>query len=334
MSQSFLFKDVILPHETKFDGQTFTPSYGKFSIYPFDKGVGVTIANSLRRILLSAIPGYAITAIKIEGVNHEFEPVKGVKEDLVDMILAMKKINLKLVDGSEKKVIHVHKKGPGDLMAKDFAVDATIEVVNPDLKIATLNEEADLYMDVTIEYGRGYRSAEDLLAKESVISQIPVDALFSPVIRVNYIIEDYRVGERTDCEKVVLEVWTKGTIDPREAVSMAAAILRKYFSLLTTFEEDTSDVARGLDRQGEILEKPIEDLHLSARAYNCLKSVGIVTIGDLVNYDPVSLSKIKNFGKKSLTEISDKLAMYNLSLKGNTSDEELEDLAEENEEQE
>ncbi len=333
MNQSFLFKDIILPHETRFDGQTFTPSYGKFSIYPFDKGVGVTIANSLRRILLSAIPGYAITAIKIEGVNHEFEPVKGVKEDLVDIILAIKKIHLRLLDGSEKKVIHIQKKGPGELTAKDFAVDATIEVVNPELKIATLNEEAELYMDVTIEYGRGYRSAEDLLAKETIISQIPVDALFSPVTRVNYMIEDYRVGERTDCEKVVLEVWTKGTIDPREAVSMAAAILRKYFSLLTTFEEDLSDFGGGLDRQAEILEKPIEDLHLSARAYNCLKSVGITTIGELVNYDPVSLSKIKNFGKKSLTEISDKLAMYNLSLKSGPAEEEIEDI-EENEDEE
>ncbi|URA09063.1 DNA-directed RNA polymerase subunit alpha [Thermospira aquatica] len=333
MNQSFLFKDIILPHETRFDGQTFTPFYGKFSIYPFDKGVGVTIANSLRRILLSAIPGYAITAIKIEGVNHEFEPVKGVKEDLIDVILAIKKIHLRLLDGSEKKVIHVQKKGPGELTAKDFAVDATIEVVNPDLKIATLNEDAELYMDVTIEYGRGYRSAEDLLAKETVISQIPVDALFSPVTRVNYMIEDYRVGERTDCEKVVLEVWTKGTLDPREAVSMAAAILRKYFSLLTTFEEDLSELGGGVDRQSEILEKPIEDLHLSARAYNCLKSVGISTIGELVNYDPVSLSKIKNFGKKSLTEISDKLAMYNLSLKSGPVEEDIEDI-EENEDEE
>jgi DNA-directed RNA polymerase subunit alpha len=334
MNQSFLFKDIILPHETKFDGQTFTPFYGKFAIYPFDKGVGVTIANSLRRVLLSAIPGYAITAIKIEGVNHEFDPVKGVKEDLVDIILAIKKINLKLVDGSEKKVIHIHKKGPGELLAKDFAVDGTIEVVNPDLKIATLNEDADIYMDVTIEYGRGYRSAEDLLAKESVISQIPVDALFSPITRVNYIIEDFRVGERTDCEKVILEVWTKGTIDPREAVSMAAAILRKYFSLLTTFEEEEVEIGRGAVSQAEVLDKPIEDLHLSARAYNCLKSVGIATIGDLVNYDPVSLSKIKNFGKKSLTEISDKLAMYNLSLKGSSVDQEMEQEMEENEEEE
>ncbi len=199
-----------LPYEIKYEKNSYSSFYGKFNIYPFEKGVGVTIANSLRRVLMSDIPGFAITSIKVEGINHEFEPIKGVKEDLTDIILAIKKIRLSLNDGSDKKVIRVVKKGKGELVAKDFAVDATVNVINEDLKIATLNEETNLSLDVQIEFGRGYRSAEDLFDSNSVISVIPVDAIFSPIVRVNYIIEDYRVGEKTDCEKVVWSMDFRG----------------------------------------------------------------------------------------------------------------------------
>ncbi len=318
MTQKGLLKDVMLPNEIKYEKNSYSPFYGKFNIYPFEKGVGVTIANSLRRILLSDIPGYAITSIKVEGINHEFEPIKGVKEDLTDIILAIKKIKLHLNDGSDKKVIRVTKSGKGELIAKDFAVDNTVNVINEDLKIATLNDEADLSIDVQIEYGRGYRSAEDLFDSNSVISVIPIDAIFSPVTRVNYIIEDYRVGEKTDCEKVVLEVWTSGVIAPVDAVSKAASILKKYFSLFVDFEaEEETAVASEVSEvvvNNDILAKPITELDLSVRSFNCLKSSNINTIGDLMKYDKDSLMKIKNFGKKSLTEIAEKLQLYGLSM--------------------
>ncbi len=321
MSQKGLLKDIMLPYEIKYEKFTYTPFYGKFVIYPFEKGVGVTIANSLRRVLLSSIPGYAITSIKFEGINHEFEPIKGVKEDLTDIILAIKKIRILLNDGSEKKIIRVTKSGKGELTAKDFAVDPTVEIINSDLKIATLNSEADLSMDVQIEYGRGYRSAEDLFDSNSVISVIPVDSIFSPVVRVNYIIEDFRVGEKTDCEKIVMEVWTSGAMAPLDSVSKAASILKKYFSLLTEFEPEEEEGEAGeiaeTSAANDILNKPITELDLSVRSFNCLKSSNINTIGDLLNYDKNSLMKIKNFGKKSFTEISEKLQIYGLSLEEN-----------------
>ena len=318
MTQKGLLKDVMLPNEIKYEKNSYTEYYGKFNIYPFEKGVGVTIANSLRRVLLSDIPGYAITSIKVEGVNHEFEPVKGVKEDLTDIILAIKKIKLKLNDGSDKKVIHINKKGKGELLASELAVDNTVEVINVDAKIATLNEEANLSIDLQIELGRGYRSAEDLFDSNSVISVIPVDAIFTPIERVNYVIEDYRVGEKTDCEKVVLEIWTSGVIDPVEAVTKAATILKKYFSLLIEFEAeeelDSADEALESEVSNDVLSKPITELDLSVRSFNCLKSSNINTIGELMNYDRDALMKIKNFGKKSLTEIAEKLQIYGLIL--------------------
>jgi len=318
MTQKLMLKDVVLPYKVEYEKNTRTSSYGKFTIYPFDKGVGVTVANSLRRVLLSSIPGYAISSIKVEGINHEFEPIKGVKEDLTDIILAIKKIKLNLNDGSDKKVIHVNKKGKGTLTGADFAVDNTVDVINGDIHIATLNDEANLVIDIQIEYGRGYRSAEDLLDSNSVISVIPVDAIFSPITRVNYYIEDFRVGERTDCEKVILEVWTSSIISPEDAVSKASAILMKYFSLFVNFkpEEDvdlTEEASESIV-ENDILLKQIDELELSVRSYNCLKGANISTIGELLKYDKDSLMKIKNFGKKSLNEIAEKLSVYNLNL--------------------
>ncbi len=320
MAHKGLLKDVLLPYEIKYEKSSYSNQFGKFNIYPFDKGVGVTIANSLRRMLLSAIPGYAVTSIKIEGINHEFEPIKGVKEDLSDIVLAIKKIHLSLNDGSDKKVLHLEKKGAGNLTAADFAIDSTVDVINGDLHIATLNEDADLSMDIQIEFGRGYRSAEDVMDSGSVISVIPIDALFSPIIKVNYNIEEFRVGEKTDCEKIVFEIWTDGTIDPIDAMSDAASILKKYYSLLVDFEEEEEvEIPSGSVDNGvsnDILSKQIDELDLSVRSYNCLKSAEITTIGELLEYDRGDLMKIKNFGKKSLTEISDKLFSYGLSLGG------------------
>ncbi|MEJ5283813.1 MAG: DNA-directed RNA polymerase subunit alpha [Brevinematia bacterium] len=329
-----IWKDSLFPSEVKYDKNVYTDSYGKFSIYPFDKGVGVTIANSLRRILLSAIPGYAITSVKIEGVNHEFEPIKGVKEDFTDIILALKKVRVKLTDGSDKKIIRVVKKGKGEFLAKDLVVDPTVEVYNPDLKIATLNDDAELYVDIQIELGKGYRSAEDLLDSNSVISVIPIDAIFSPVLRVNYYIEDYRVGEKTDCEKVVLEIWTNGGLSPIDALTGAAKILKKYFSIFVGFEpeddESSVDVAVVTSRD-DIMSKSIADLELSVRSSNCLRAANISTIGQLMSYTKQDLLNIKNFGRKSLNEIVDKLKLYGLTLKDGENYEEVSDREDEQE---
>jgi DNA-directed RNA polymerase subunit alpha len=227
-----------------------------------------------------------------------------------------------LNDGSEKKIIRVAKSGKGELFAKDFAVDSTVEVINGDLKIATLNTEAEVSIDVQIEYGRGYRSAEDLFDSNSVISVIPVDSIFSPVVRVNHNIEDFRVGEKTDCEKIVMEVWTSGAIPPLDAVSKSAAILKKYFSLLTEFEpeEEEGEAGEALETSAvnDILAKPITELDLSVRSFNCLKSSNINTIGELMKFDKDALMKIKNFGKKSFTEISEKLQIFGLTLEEST----------------
>ncbi len=329
-----IWKDTVFPSEVKYDKNVYTDTYGKFSIYPFEKGVGVTIANSLRRVLLSSIPGYAITSIKIEGVNHEFEPIPGVKEDYTDIILALKKVRVKLVDGSEKKIIRITKKGKGEILAKDLAVDATVEIYNPELKIATLNDDANLFIDIQIELGKGYRSAEDLLDSNSIISVIPIDAIFSPVLRVNYYIEDYRVGEKTDCEKVVLEITTNGIINPMDALDTAAKILKKYFSIFGGYEpeEDESgvDVAIAASKD-DILSKSIADLELSVRSSNCLRAANISTIGQLMTYTKQDLLNIKNFGRKSLTEIIDKLKLYGLTLKDGENYEEFVDKEDEQE---
>lgn len=319
MAHRELLKDLILPYELKYEHNTYNNTYGKFYIYPFDKGVGVTIANSLRRTLLSAIPGYAFTAVKIDGVNHEFDALPGVKEDITDIVLALKKVSIFLNDASNKKRIRVEKKGAGYLTAGDLIVDTTIEITNPDLIIATLGENTTISLELDIEFGRGYRSAEDALAQVDEISVIPIDAIFSPIDRVNFLIEEYRVGEKTDCEKIVLEVWTGGTLNPVDAVADASFILKSYFSMFMNFEavEEVPmlGVAETVSPEEEILQKTVESLDLSVRSLNCLQSENIATIGQLLSYSRDDLMKIKNFGRKSLTEIGEKLVMYDLKIK-------------------
>lgn len=319
MAHRELLKDLILPYELKYEHSTYNNTYGKFYIYPFDKGVGVTIANSLRRTLLSAIPGYAFTAVKIDGVNHEFDALPGVKEDITDIVLALKKVSIFLNDASNKKRIRVEKKGAGHLTAKDFVVDATVEIANPDLIIATLGENTTISLELDIEFGRGYRSAEDALAQVDEISVIPIDAIFSPVDRVNFLIEEHRVGEKTDCEKIVLEVWTGGTINPVDAVADASFILKSYFSMFMNFEAieevPMPGITESVSAEEEVLQKTVESLDLSVRSLNCLQSENIATIGQLLSYSREDMMKIKNFGRKSLTEIGEKLAMYDLKIK-------------------
>lgn len=318
MAHRELLKDLILPYKLKYEQSTYNDNYGKFYIYPFDKGVGVTIANSLRRTLLSAIPGYAFTTVKIAGVNHEFDVIEGVKEDITDIILALKKVRLFLNDQSNKKKIRVEKSGAGHLTAKDLMIDSTIEIANPDLIIATLGEKSKISMELDIEFGRGYRSAEDALAQVDEISVIPIDAIFSPIDRVNFLIEEYRVGEKTDCEKIVLELWTSGIINPADAIADASFILKSYFSIFMNFEPVEEVVLTGVTEtvssQDEVLMKTVESLDLSVRSLNCLQSENIATLGELLSYSRDDLMKIKNFGKKSLTEIGEKLAVYNLKI--------------------
>lgn len=319
MAHRELLKDLILPYELKYEQNTYNNTYGKFYIYPFDKGVGVTIANSLRRTLLSAIPGYAFTAVKMDGVNHEFDSIPGVKEDITDIVLALKKVNFFLNDQTDKKRIRVSKQGPGFLTAEDLGVDMTMEIANPELIIATLGDNAHIAMEIDIEFGRGYRSAEDALAQVDEISVIPIDAIFSPIDRVNFLIEEYRVGEKTDCEKIVLELWTGGTINPEDAIADASFILKSYFSMFMNFEAIEEVVMPGLvediSSEEEVLLKTVESLDLSVRSLNCLQSEEITTLGQLLSYSRDDLMKIKNFGRKSLTEIGEKLAMYDLKIK-------------------
>ena len=276
MAHRELLKDLILPYELKYEQNTYNNTYGKFYIYPFDKGVGVTIANSLRRTLLSAIPGYAFTSVKMDGVNHEFDVIPGVKEDITDIVLALKKVQLFLNDQTNKKRIRVEKSGPGILTAADFGVDMSIDIANPDLVIATLGEKAKISMELDIEFGRGYRSAEDALAQVDEISVIPIDAIFSPIDRVNFLIEEYRVGEKTDCEKIVLELWTGGTINPVDAIADASFILKSYFSMFINFEAIEEvvmpGVAEPISPEEEALLKTVESLDFSIRSLNCLQS--------------------------------------------------------------
>ncbi len=249
----------------------------------------------------------------------QFDSIPGVKEDITDIVLALKKVSIFLNDQSNKKHIRVAKKGAGQLTAGDFAVDATIEIANPDLVIATLGEGSEIVLDLDIEFGRGYRSAEDALAQVDEISVIPIDAIFSPIDRVNFLIEEFRVGEKTDCEKIVMEVWTGGTINPVDAVADASFILKSYFSMFMNFEAVEEvvmpGVADSVSPEEEVMQKSVESLDLSVRSLNCLQSENIATIGQLLSYSKEDLMKIKNFGRKSLTEIGEKLAMYDLKIK-------------------
>lgn len=293
-------------------------SYGKFTIEPLERGYGITLGNSLRRILLSSLPGAAITSIKIEGVLHEFSIIPGVLEDTAEIILSLKKMSMKISD-SEPQTLIVETDRDGVVTAGDMKLPPSVEILSSDLVIATLEKGASLYMEIIAENGRGYIPAERNKKPNQPIGIIPVDSIFTPISKVNYQVEDTRVGQVTDYDKLTIEVWTDGSIRPDEAISLGAKILNEHFNLFVNLTKEINDVEimveKEEDEKGKILEMTIEELDLSVRSYNCLKRAGINSVQELIVKAEDDMMKVRNLGKKSLEEVQHKLAELNLSLK-------------------
>jgi len=317
MAPRNLLKGFKRPSKITFEHDEIQPNYGRFIAEPFEKGYGLTIGNSLRRVLLSSIEGAAITAIKIEGVPHEFTTIPGVYEDVTRIILNLKKLRFKY-SGEIQKVLHVVKKGPGELLGADFNIDPEIEVMNPDIVIATMNDDAVIDMEVQIERGRGYVPAEVNKANTEVIGVIPIDSIFSPVKKVNIKVEDTRVGQRTDFDKLTIEVWTDGTITPEDALAQAAKIIKEHMTIFINFEEEVveevEEVDEGVEKMRALLAKSIDEMDLSVRAYNTLKSQDVSTLEDLVRKTEDELKKSKHCSDIVLREIKQKLEQHHLSL--------------------
>ncbi len=293
--------------------------YGRFVVGPLERGYGTTLGNSLRRILLSSLPGAAATSIKIDGVQHEFSTVPGVVEDVTEIILNIKKMAIKL-HGDGVKTVYIDAKGAQEITAGDIKCDSDVEFFNPDLHIATLNSDARLYAEITLSRGRGYVSAEKNKAElQPVIGVIPVDSIYTPVTKVNYTVDNVRVGQYTDREELTVEVWTNGTIKPDDAVSLAAKIMNELLMLFVDLSEDAKNteviVEKEENKKEKVLEMTIEELDLSVRSYNCLKRAGINTVEDLTNKSEEDMMKVRNLGRKSLEEVINKLNGLGLYLK-------------------
>ncbi|HAG06626.1 MAG TPA: DNA-directed RNA polymerase subunit alpha [Peptococcaceae bacterium] len=293
-------------------------TYGRFIVEPLERGFGITLGNSLRRVLLSSLPGAAVTAVKIEGVLHEFSTIPGVREDVTEIILNLKELRLKL-HTDEEKTLRIEADRAGEIRARDIIADADVEILNPDLYIATLDDGGRLFAEITVAKGRGYVPAEKNKKGNHVIGIIPVDAIFSPVRKVNFVVDKTRVGHETSLDKLTLEVWTDGSIRPDEAVSLAARILGEHLRLFINLTESVNDVEIMVEKEEEkknkILEMPIEELDLSVRSYNCLKRAGINTVEDLIQRNEEEMMKVRNLGKKSLEEVVKKLGELGLSLR-------------------
>ena len=292
--------------------------YGKFVVEPLERGFGITLGNSLRRVLLSSLPGVAVSSVKIDGVLHEFSTIPGVREDVTEIVLNLKDLCIKMHGTGPKKVI-VDAAGACEVTAGDMIVDSDIEVVNPQLHLATLDEGARLYMEIILESGRGYVPADRNKRPDMPIGQIAVDSIFTPIRKVNFTVEDTRIGQITDYDKLNLEVWTDGTIKPDEAVSLAAKILTEHLALFINLTEHVQGVEimveKEEDKKEKILEMTIEELDLSVRSYNCLKRAGINTVDELVQRNEEEMMKVRNLGRKSLEEVQQKLSALGLSLR-------------------
>ncbi len=296
-----------------------TPNYGKFVAEPFERGIGTTIGNSLRRTLMSSIEGAAISAIRIEGVTHEFAYVEGVAEDVTRIILNLKQVRIKYEpeDKEASKVIHIELKGAGYFRAGDLAIDSSIEIMNPDLHIATLNEDANVILDLEIQRGRGYVPAEDKKKDIEVLGTIPIDSIFSPIQKVLFEVSETRVAQRSDYEKLTLEVWTDGSVSPEDAVAQAAKILKDHLTVFINFEEEIEEEEEELDEADEKLKaslsKHVEELELSVRSTNVLRSLEIDFIGELVKRTEEEMTKSKHYSDQSLVELKAKLSSLGLS---------------------
>ena len=292
-------------------------SYGKYVIEPLERGYGTTLGNSLRRVLLSSLPGTAVTSIRIAGVQHEFSTIPGVKEDVTEIVLNIKRIIARL-HSDEPKTVYIEASGECEVTAGDIKADSEVEILNPELHIATLGPDASLSIELTVDHGRGYVPADKNKGPQQVIGTIPVDSIYTPVLKVNYAVENTRVGNQTDFDKLILEVWTDKTISPRDAVSLGAKILVDHFTLFTDLSDSISNRSTVVEKvetqRDKVLEMTIEELDLSVRSFNCLKRANINTVEDLISKTEDEMIKVRNLGRKSLEEVEHKLAMMGLSL--------------------
>ena len=293
--------------------------YGKFTLEPLERGFGTTLGNSMRRVLLSSLPGYAITSIKIDGVRHEFSTIPGVKEDVTEIVLNLKSVIVKVASETQKTV-YIHAAGEGEVTAGDIEGDSEVEIINPELHIASLDKDAKLDIEMTVDYGRGYVSAERNKDKfENIADLTATDSIYTPVDKVNFTVENTRVGQRIDYDKLTLEVWTNGTLTAEEAVSLAAKILNDHLKLFIDLSDSgmNADILTEKDdnTREKVLEMTIEELDLSVRSFNCLKRAGINTVEDLTNRSEDDMMKVRNLGQKSLTEVINKLDSLGFSLR-------------------
>ena len=311
------WRDLIKPKRLQVDADSLSDTYGKFMAEPFERGFGTTLGNSLRRVLLSSLQGAAITSVRIKGVLHEFSNIPGVTEDATDIILNLKGVLLKL-HGSDSRNIRIVKKGAGVITAGDIVTDSHVDILNPDHHILTCGKDADLEIDMVVAMGKGYVPAERNRDEKAPVGTIPIDALFSPIKKVNFTVTNARVGQITDFDKLILEVATDGSVRPDDAVAYAAKILKQQLQIFINFDEETETVVEEESEESrkinENLYRSVEELELSVRSANCLKNANIHLIGDLVQRSEAEMLKTQNFGRKSLNEIKDILADMGLSL--------------------
>ncbi len=313
-----LWKGFQRPKRLEFERETLTDRFGRFYAQPFERGFGTTVGNALRRVLLSSIEGAAVTAVKIDGVLHEFSPIPGVVEDATDIILNLKQIPLKMhTDTTKTLYLRVDK--AGEVRARDIEADGDIEILEPDAHIATVAEHGKLHMELRVKRGRGYISADKNFDEDLGIGWIPVDSVHSPIKKVNYLVEAARIGQNTDYDKLTVDVWTNGSVTPRDAVSLSAKLIRDHLNIFINLEDaDVATSEAGAEQSGatsnENLDKSVEELELSVRSYNCLKNANIRTIRELVQKTEGEMLKTKNFGRKSLNEIKEILTSMGLSL--------------------
>jgi DNA-directed RNA polymerase subunit alpha len=309
--------ELIRPKKLDIDPETHTRFYGKFTCEPLERGFGTTLGNALRRVLLSSLRGAAITSVKIKGIFHEFSPIPGIIEDVTEIILNLKTVRFKL-HSKEEKLVVLEAKGEGEVTAKAFQTDGTVEILNPEAHIASLARDGELVIEATVKSGKGYLPAEGNKEEGRPIGVIPIDAIFSPVRKVNHVVTQARVGQQTDYDKLTLEVWTDGSVTPEDAVALAAKILKEQLTIFINFEEPKEDseekpVAE-TNRLNENLFRPVNELELSVRSANCLKNANIRLIGELVQKTEAEMLKTKNFGRKSLNEIKEILTEMGLNL--------------------
>ena len=312
------WRDLIKPKKLQVEAETLSTTYGKFSAEPFERGFGTTLGNSLRRVLLSSLQGAAIASVRIKGVLHEFSSIPGVTEDVTDIILNLKGVRLKM-HGYESRTIRIVHKGAGVVKAGDIITDPNVEILNPEAHIATCSQDANLEMEMVVRSGKGYVPAERNRDEKAPVGTIPIDSIFSPLVKVNFTVTNARVAQITDYDKLTLEIWTDGSVKPDDAVAYAAKILKEQLTIFINFDEESepfeeTESEEVKEKVNENLYRSVDELELSVRSANCLKNAGIKLIGELVSKTEAEMLKTQNFGRKSLNEIKDILADMGLTL--------------------